>query len=156
LEGYDLGALKALDPVHEGVENTNYRLETSLGGVYALTLFEKRVNPDALPFYLGLTEHLADRGYPAPRPQRDHSGHLAGVLNARPAAIIDWLPGEWLRAPAPAEIGSAARILAELNELSVNFPLRLKNSLGPEGWRALIERASWRAKGEDAAMLAAL
>jgi homoserine kinase type II len=156
LEGYDLGALLALDPVHEGVENTNYRLETSRGGVYALTLFEKRVNPDSLPFYLGLTEHLADRGYPAPRPQRDRSGRLAGVLNARPAAIIDWLPGEWLRMPAPAEIATSARMLAELGELGADFPLRLRNSLGPEGWRALIERASWRAKGEDAAMLSAL
>jgi homoserine kinase type II len=95
---YDgLGDVASLTGVAEGVENTNYRLETT-EGVYALTLFEKRVDPDALPFYLGLMEHLAANGVPAPMPQRMRSGEMVGVLNARAAAIVEWLPGAWLSA----------------------------------------------------------
>lgn len=155
LESYDLGALVALDPVLEGVENTNYRLATTRG-VFALTLFEKRVRSDALPFYLGLTEHLSDRGYPAPRPRRDRSGSLTGVLNGRAAAIIDWLPGDWLREPEPGQISMAAGALADLARHAIDFPMRLPNALGPAGWRGLIERSASRARGEDAVMLAAL
>ncbi len=155
LEGHGLGELIALEPVLEGVENTNYRLTTTQGA-FALTLFEKRVDPDALPFYLGLTEHLAERGYPAPRPRRDHTGGLFGRLNGRPAAIIDWLPGVWLRTPQPSDAAAAGRALAELGLLGADFPMRLPNGLGPGGWRSLLERCASRAEGEARAMLDAL
>src|ERR1700756_3130496 len=85
LQRYDLGALKDLVAIAEGVENTNYRLDTARGR-YVLTLFEKRVEPESLPFRLGLTEHLALRRYPAPRVRRDGDGALGSRLNGRPAA----------------------------------------------------------------------
>lgn len=155
LQGFELGELVALEGVAEGVENSNFRLQTT-AGVFALTLFEKRVNPDDLPFYLGLMEHLAQHGSPAPRPRRRRNGGLVGVLNSRAAAIVDWLPGQWLRAPAPADQTKAGAALAGLHRAAEGFPLTLPNALGPEGWRRLIERCAWRAKGEDAEMLAAL
>jgi homoserine kinase type II len=155
LEGYDLGALEALEPVPEGVENTNYRLTTE-EGAFALTLFEKRVDPLALPFCLGLMEHLAERGFPAPRPRRDRSGRIAGRLNGRPAAIVDWLRGAWLRAPGLGDLERAAGALAKLALCGADFPMRLPNALGPEGWRGLIERSAPGASGEAATMLAAL
>ena len=96
LQRYDLGGLKDLVAIAEGVENTNYRLETGKGR-FVLTLFEKRVEPQSLPFRLGLTEHLALRRYPAPRVRRDREDRLFSDLNQRPAAILDWRNGEWLR-----------------------------------------------------------
>jgi homoserine kinase type II len=69
LEGYDAGELLDLAPIAEGVENTNYRLRTTTGG-WVLTLFEQRVREADLPFYLGLMEHLAGRGFPTPPPLR--------------------------------------------------------------------------------------
>jgi homoserine kinase type II len=155
LEAYDLGALVSLEGVAEGVENTNFRLETTQR-VFALTLFEKRVNPDALPFYLGLMEHLAERGVPAPAPRRNRSGALVGVLNGRAAAIVDWLPGAWLRAPSLVDQGAAGRTLAQLHQASADFPMIRANALGLEGWRNLVERCAWRARGEAGRMLAVL
>lgn len=155
LADYDLGATVALTGVAEGVENTNYRLETT-GGVFALTLFEKRVDPDALPYYLGLMEHLAGCGYPSPRPARNRNGALVGVLNARAAAVVQWLPGAWLRVPEPADLRAAGRGLAELHRAVRGFPMTRPNALSVAGWGELIEICRFRAKGEDAAMLAAL
>jgi homoserine kinase type II len=150
---YDgLGDVVSLTGVAEGVENTNFRLETTTG-VYALTLFEKRVDPDALPFYLGMMEHLAARGAPAPAPQRMRSGEVIGVLNARAAAIVQWLPGAWLRTPGLSDQRTAGRMLAEMHRAIRDFPMTRPNALGPSSWRELIDVCAFRAKGDDAVFL---
>lgn len=153
LLAYDLGELVSLKGVAEGVENTNFRLETTQG-VYALTLFEKRVDPDALPFYLGMMGHLAERGVPAPMPQAMRSGEVIGVLNARAAAIVEWLPGAWLRTPDLADQRAAGRMLGELHKAIRGFPMTRPNALGPSSWREMIDVCGFRAKGEDAEFLA--
>ena len=100
LADYPLGAFASLHPIAEGVENTNYRLETE-GARHVLTLFEARTDAASLPFCLGLTDHLAGRGFPAPRPVAEPaSAHWVGTLNGRPAAVIEWLPGAWLGTPS--------------------------------------------------------
>jgi homoserine kinase type II len=155
LQGYDLGDLTGLEPIAEGVENTNYKLTTDQG-TFVLTLFEKRVDPDALPFCLGLTEHLARRRFPTPRPRRDRQERLTGVLNARAAAVVDWADGAWLREPTFNDQETAGRALAEMHRAGADFPMIRPNRLGPEGWRGMAERCGWRAKDEDARMLAVL
>src|SRR3569623_753403 len=120
LEGFDLGRLVELQGVAEGVENSNFRLATT-AGVFALTLFEKRVNPDDLPVYLGLMEHLAEHGAPAPGPRRQRSGALVGVLTSRAAAIVDWLPGQWLRVPTPGDQIKAGVALAGMHRAAEGF-----------------------------------
>jgi homoserine kinase type II len=155
LAGYDVGELMSLDAIAEGVENTNYRCVTTRG-TYALTLFEKRIDPSDLPFYLGLMEHLAQRGFPSPLPERDGQGRAVGVLNGRAAALVSWLSGAWLRKPTLANMRTAGRTLAELHLASAGFTLQRENALGPDGWGQLIERCAWRAEGEDRRMLDAL
>jgi homoserine kinase type II len=155
LERYDLGGLRELVAIAEGVENTNYRLETD-SGRFVLTLFEKRVATESLPYRLGLTEHLAKRRFPAPQVRRDRDGELFGELNGRPAAILAWLPGEWLRGPSLADQAMAGRTLAELHRAGADFAAILPNPLGPEGWRRIVERCKGAAKGETARMLHAI
>jgi homoserine kinase type II len=155
LNRYDLGAFVSLDGVAEGVENSNFRLVTT-AGTFALTLFEKRVSPQDLPYYLGLMEHLARRGIPSPLPRRDRSGELIGDLNGRRAAIVDWLPGAWLRAPTMDDVRQAGRVLAQLHLAAADFPLQLPNAMGLASWTRLAERCAERASGESAAMLEVL
>jgi homoserine kinase type II len=155
LDQYDLGELVSLSGIAEGVENTNYRLVTT-AGTFALTLYEKRVKQEDLPYYLGLMEHLAARGFPAPRTRRDRQGHLSGTLNGRPAAIVDWLSGAWLRDPDLDEVRRAGATLAELHLAAADFPLTLPNALSVIGWVRLAERCAERAEGESARMLAVL
>jgi homoserine kinase type II len=152
LSDYDLGDLVGLHPIAEGVENTNYRLET-VGARHVLTLFEARTDAGSLPFCLGLTDHLADRGYPAPRPVRRHDGGWVGTLNGRPAAVIEWLGGAWLRDPSTTEVEAAGAMLARLHLAATDFSVPRENPVGPAAWRALAERCATAAKGEDRAIL---
>ena len=84
---YDIGQLLSYKGIAEGVENSNFLLHTSEGN-FILTLYEKRVNPNDLPFFLGLMEHLAGNGLSCPLPIRRKDGETLGVLAGRPAAIV--------------------------------------------------------------------
>ena len=64
---YALGEIVSCKGIAEGVENSNYLLRTETG-IFILTLYEKRVDPKDLPFFIGLMEHLAARGLACPTP----------------------------------------------------------------------------------------
>ena len=152
LQAYDLGELRSLTPIAEGVENTNYRLETTAGR-FVLTLFEYRTRADALPFCLGLTAHLAGRGYPAPRPMPDRERAWTGYLNGRPAAIIEWREGDWLRTPDLDDQRTAGRALARLHLAAADYVGLRSNPVGPAVWRDLADRCASVAVGEDRRIL---
>src|SRR3974390_454211 len=86
--------------IAEGVENSNFLLHTS-EGYFILTLYERRVSAADLPFFLGLMEHLAGRGLNCPQPVKNRAGHVLGRLAGRPAAIVTFLEGMWVRRPSP-------------------------------------------------------
>jgi homoserine kinase type II len=148
---YGLG-LVALTPIAEGVENTNYRLDTDRGR-FVLTLFENRTDAASLPFCLGLTAHAADKGLPAARALTDRDGQAVGELNGRPAAILEWLPGAWKRAPSPADQRQAGALLARLHLAGADFPLERIDPVGPAARRALFERSLTRAAPADRALV---
>lgn len=149
---YGLGALHALTPIAEGVENTNYRLDADRGA-FVLTLFEGRTDTAALPFCLGLTAHAAARGLPAARPVTDDAGQAVGVLNDRPAAILEWLPGAWKRTPSLDDQRQAGALLARLHLAAADFPLTRENPVGPRARAALFQRCLSRAGPADRAQL---
>src|SRR5215471_21440602 len=113
LSAYDLGELLAYKGIAEGVENSNFLLHTSRG-YYILTLYEKRVAASDLPFFLALMEHLAARGLTCPQPVRNRGGNAAGTLAGRPAAIVTFLEGMWLRCPGASHCAAVGEALARL------------------------------------------
>ena len=98
LEGYDLGRALSFKGIAEGVENSNFSLRTT-GGDYILTLYEKRVDPAELPWFLGLMEHLAGRGIVCPQPVRARLRRAA--VSAR-SATARWNPAAAAAAGTPA------------------------------------------------------
>src|SRR3546814_8510488 len=70
---YDIGTVVSCKGIAEGVENSNFLLETT-GGRFILTLYEKRVSENDLPFFVDLLDHLASRNYPVPAMIRDREG----------------------------------------------------------------------------------
>src|SRR5580700_10158850 len=99
LAGYELGTLLSYKGIAEGVENSNFLLHTS-SGFFILTLYEKRVAASDLPFFLNLMEHLAARGITCPQPVRNRAGEALGRLAGRPAAMVTFLEGMWIRRPS--------------------------------------------------------
>jgi homoserine kinase type II len=136
---YGLGELLSFKGIAEGVENTNYVVHTSRGP-FILTLYERRTAREDLPFFLGLMEHLAARGVSCPTPVRDNEGRNLKELAGRPAALVTFLEGFWVRRPTTAHCAAVGRALAQLHMEGEGFALKRANALGLAGWRPLYER----------------
>jgi homoserine kinase type II len=140
LGAYDIGELLAYKGIAEGVENSNFLLHTSRG-YFILTLYEKRVAAADLPFFLALMEHLAARGLTCPQPVKNRAGETLGRLAGRPAAIVTFLDGMWIRRPSATHCAGLGRALAELHLAGADFTMTRANALSVDGWRSLYETA---------------
>jgi homoserine kinase type II len=146
LADYDLGELLSYKGIAEGVENSNFLVHTSRGS-FILTLYEKRVAASDLPFFLGLMEHLANRGLTCPQPVKTRQGKMLGQICGRPAAIVTFLEGMWIRRPSPWHCAAVGEALAKLHLAGADFTSRRPNALSVAGWRPLYEQAAARADG---------
>lgn len=144
LQLYDIGALTSFHGIAEGVENSNFLVQTTKAS-FILTLYEKRVNPDDLPFFIGLMQHLAARGLSCPQPVPARSGSMLGELAGRPAALVTFLPGVSVRRPSAVHCAELGRGLAQLHLAGRDFAMRRGNALSVTGWRPLLKAAQGRA-----------
>jgi homoserine kinase type II len=138
LADYDLGDVLAYKGIAEGVENSNFLLHTTRG-YFILTLYEKRVAPNDLPFFLALMEHLHARGLTCPQPVRNRKGETLGQLARRPAALVTFLDGMWVRRPTAAHCAAVGEALAQLHLAGADFKMVRPNALSVAGWRPLYE-----------------
>jgi homoserine kinase type II len=144
IDGYDIGKLLSYKGIAEGVENSNFLLHTGAGH-FILTLYEKRVAAQDLPFFLGLMEHLAARGITCPQPVKNRQGEILGKVAGRPAAIVTFLDGMWMRRIDARHCQALGEALAGLHIAGADFPMTRKNALSVEGWRPLYEACVGRA-----------
>ena len=136
LQSYDVGAARSFKGIAEGVENTNFHLQTDRGS-YVLTLYEKRVSADDLPFFLNLMHYLAERGSAGPQPGSNREGERWAGLNGKPAALLTFRDGVSVRMPEASHCAQAGKALAKLHRAGSDFSGGRQNALGPEGWRKL-------------------
>ncbi len=137
LADYDIGTMVAFRGIAEGVENSNYSLRTSEGDFH-LTLYEKRVDPADLPWFLGLMEHLAQHDIVCPQPVRARDGRTLMSLCERKAAITTFLPGVWPRRVRPEHCGPVGATLARMHLAGADYAPTRRNTLGPEAWPPLL------------------
>ena len=153
LKAYDLGALTSFKGIAEGVENSNFLLRTE-AGTFILTLYEKRVAAGDLPFFLGLMEHLASRGIRCPLPVKDRRGEALQTVAGRPAVLVTFLEGIWVRRPQTMHCAALGRALAQMHEAGRDFPLTRANALSLAGWASLVEMSRARADTVEAGLAA--
>lgn len=146
LTDYALGELLAFRGIAEGVENSNYALKTDAGD-FILTLYEKRVDPAELPYFLGLMDHMAGRGLACPTPVHAKDGQALRMLAGRPAAIVTFLSGVWPRKVRPEHCAPLGRALAQMHRAGEGFGIERPNALGTAGWAPLLDRC--RARGDE-------
>ncbi|MFT8718241.1 homoserine kinase [Acetobacter sp.] len=153
LADYDIGHLTAFRGIAEGVENSNFLLRTDKAGVasdFILTLYEKRVNPDDLPWFLGFMRHLATEGLSCPLPVAGKDGNALRMLAGRPAAITTFLSGVWPRHVHEAHCAPLGAALARLHVAGSSYAPTRANSLGPHAWRPLLNATQQSAGSEEA------
>ena len=141
---YDLGDVVSCKGIAEGVENTNYLLQTTLGR-YILTLYEKRVKESDLPFFLGLIEHLAAQEVSCPVPLHGRDGKALRQLCDRPAAMVSFLDGMWPRRIKPGHCSALGAALAQLHVAGDSYPVERPNALSVQAWRPLFDACAARA-----------
>ncbi len=144
LADYDIGELVSVIGIAEGVENSNYLLITERDR-YILTLYEKRVARDDLPFFLGLMRHLSARGIACPTPLATRDGTTLRELVGRPAVIVSFLDGVWPRRIWPEHCQELGRALARFHMAGQDYTGRRANDLSVAGFRPLFERSRRRA-----------
>ena len=134
---YKLGEATSCKGIAEGVENSNFALTTTAGR-FILTIFEKRVNEDELPFFMGVMARLAQRSFPAPRPMPTRNGALFTRAAGKAAAIVTFLDGVWPRTPGIAHSAAVGEALARMHLALEGFELTRANALSVDGWERLI------------------
>lgn len=139
LAGYDLGALTEIKDILSGVENSNFLLHTQKDR-YILTIYEKRVKADELPFFIGLMQHLAGKGLPCPQPIADKNGQVLQSLCGKPAAIVSFLTGRMTDAITPEQCHDVGKALAQMHKATADFQGFRNNALSLDGWAGLISR----------------
>jgi homoserine kinase type II len=139
LARYDAGDLVSAKGIAEGVENSNYLVDTTTGR-FILTLYEKRVDAGDLPFFLALLDHLDAAGQPVPPAIRDRAGAAIQELEGRPACLIRFLPGVSLSHPTPAQALAAGRAMGAMHDALRDFAPTRANSMGAPSWQPLFER----------------
>jgi homoserine kinase type II len=143
LGDYDIGKVVSLKGIAEGVENTNYLLQTVTSGTaapqsYILTLYEKRVRRDDLPYFLGLMDHLAENGISCPTPIHGRDGAALRELAGRPAAIASFLSGMWPKKGTPKHCAELGAALARMHDAGQSFDGNRANDMSVAGWQTLV------------------
>lgn len=133
LAEFDIGNALSFKGIAEGVENSNYFLETT-SGKYILTLFEKRTDPADLPYFVALKQHLAANGFACPQPVSARDGKALRTLQGRPAIIVTFLSGLSPRTPNARQCKALGAGLAKLHAAAADFGQTRPNSMGPQSW----------------------
>jgi homoserine kinase type II len=146
LRAFELGEALGFKGIAEGVENSNFFLQTERGS-FILTLYEKRVKREDLPFFLGLLEHLSKKAIACSLPVRARDGQVWRELNGRPAAIMTFLPGLSPRRPDASQCAEAGAALARLHLAGDDFAMSRPNALSLDGWKSLAKQCEAKANG---------
>jgi len=137
---FGVGVLVSAKGIAEGVSNSNWLIETSENGQarrFILTMYEKRVEIDDLPFFLGLLDHLAERGCPVPRTIHDRDNRPFSLHDGKALALIEFLPGVSVSDPTPAQARAVGAALAQIHLAAADFPRERPNDLGISAWQEL-------------------
>jgi homoserine kinase type II len=146
LADFDLGEPESCKGIAEGVENSNFLVETDRGR-FILTIYERRVREEDLPYFLGLMQWLARRGYPCAEPMAARDGRLIRQIRGKPAALVGFMNGLSVRRPAAAHCREAGEGMAWLHQAAEGFAGRRVNDLGQHAWAGMFASLGGAAEG---------
>lgn len=139
VQQFGAGELLSAKGIAEGVENSNYLIDTTRGR-YIFTVYEKRVDPADLPFFFGMIDHLVKKDFPVAPALRLSDGQHILPYRGKATAMLEFMPGLSVSHPTPAQARAVGEALGQMHGALADFPMTRPNALGPEGWFALADR----------------
>ena len=139
LEQYNINNFKDYKGITEGVENTNYLIKTSEQD-YILTIYEKRVDENDLPFFIKLLSYLSENKFPCPKPIANKNNEKINRIKNKNAALITFLNGQSKNKITSEECFEIGKITAQLHEITKKFDINRKNNLSIENWESIFEK----------------
>ena len=136
LEAYDIGSLVFFRGIADGIQNSNFIVQTSTG-TFILTLFEEPGVAEDLSYFMALLDHLAARGVPCPTPVHRKTGEILGQLAGKPAAMSSFLEGLSVRRPEVGHCRALGQALGAFHVAALDFPQSRRNGWGIARWREL-------------------
>ena len=133
---YNLGKLLNYKGIKEGIENTNYFIETDKGK-FILTVYEKRVEEKDLPFFMGLMKNLFDANFPSPKPIINKNGNYITEISKKKAAVVSFLDGAIKKNLTPSNCMEVGIQAAKLHEITKNLKGKRENKLSINSWRKI-------------------
>ena len=89
---YDLGKVINHKGIKEGIENTNYFVQTNKNK-FILTIYERRVEEKDLPFFMSLMRNIFDSNFPSPEPMINKNGNYITEILGKKAAVVSFING---------------------------------------------------------------
>ena len=140
---YDVGRLVSAKGIAEGVSNSNWLVETtgsaSAGTRFILTMYERRIEIEDLPFFLALLDFLSAHDCPVPRTIHDRQGSAFRTIDGKAVALIEFLPGVSVDHPTAAQARAVGVALARVHVEARNFDGARTNTLGIAESRRVLE-----------------
>ena len=133
LTKYDLGNLLNHEGIKEGIENTNYFIETEKGK-FILTLYEKRVDVKDLPFFISLMKNLYDKNFPSPNPIINKNGNYISEILGKKAAVVSFINGKAKKNLSPDDCYSVGVSTAKMHLITKNLNGKRENKLSINSW----------------------
>ena len=139
ISNYNLGKMKKFEGIKEGIENTNYLVETDKGK-FILTIYEKRVNNNDLPFFSKLMLELSNKNFICPKPILNKNNKYISNLDAKKFMLVSYLEGKSKTILSPNDCNSVGKQAARLHEITKNFNFKRNNDLSVDSWRKIFNQ----------------
>jgi len=136
---YNLGKLLKYKEIKEGIENTNYFIEVEKGK-YILTLYEKRVEEEDLPFFIGLMKNLFDQNFLSPKPIINKNGNYISEILNKKAAVVSFLEGSAKKNLSPEDCYNVGLNTAKMHMITKNLTSKRENKLSVKSWRKIYNK----------------
>ena len=139
LENYNIGSLENFKGVLEGVENTNYKIITSQD-TFILTIFEKRVKEQELPFFIELQNHLSKKNIKCPSPISNRNDRYVNTIENKPCVLMSFLEGKKTDNSTSYHCHQIGELTAKIHLNSKDFTLTRNNGLHQKHWRDIFNK----------------
>jgi len=139
IKNYNIGTVIKFKGIKEGIENTNYFVQTSKGK-FILTIYERRTNKKDLPFFMKLMDNLNKNNFKCPKPIKNLDGQYISLIKKKPAAIVSFLSGSSKNSLSPDNCYQVGIQVAEFHSITKKISLKRNNSLSLNSWEKLFKQ----------------